>query len=111
MKSSDKLKKIVFDRLYSELSPMETIEYKESILFINRDKLLWYFDFDNHGSLSWNFDYFNHFFEIFTLSRKDFELILSSWFEKVSGRNVIKSKHSHTISPLKLMKMINVPTN
>ena len=76
---TDKLKQLVFKRLYKELRNVEIIPYNNSIWFIDREKEYWYFEFEKNGMLWWRYGFFTNFFEIFSLSNTDFEPILSAW--------------------------------
>ena len=53
---TDKLKQLIFKRLYKELGNAEIIPYNDSIWFIDRDRTYWYFELtkmnvrvDRHG--------------------------------------------------------------
>ena len=96
---SDKLKQIIFKRLYKELGNAEIIPYKDSIWFIDREEKYWYFDFENSGALYWRYGFFPNFFEMFSLEREDFEPILASWVEEVLNSKVsITCAFRHTTS-------------
>jgi hypothetical protein len=86
---SDKLKKIIFDELYFNLSTVEIICYDKSIWFIDREKKFWYFQFVR-GTLWYRYDYFHFFFKMFSLIEDDFKPILMSWVEEVINTDVVK---------------------
>ena len=88
---SEKLKSIIFNRLYSELSHVEIIHFRgDYIWFIDRDEKYWYFRYDkSDGRLLWRYDFFSSFFSLFTIDRDVFELLLSSWVEEVLNYKVI----------------------
>jgi hypothetical protein len=88
MKVTDKLKQIIFKRLYKELGNAEIIPYNGSIWFIDREEKYWYFDFENSGALYWRYGFFSNFFEMFSLEHEDFEPILASWVEEVLNHKV-----------------------
>ena len=59
---SDRLKDIVFKKLYKELSKVEIIPYKDSVYFIDRDNKYWYFEYEKSNKLWWRYDFFINFF-------------------------------------------------
>jgi hypothetical protein len=79
----DKLKKIIFNKLYKDLSKVEIIDYCDSIWFIDRDNKYWYFEYEKVGRLYWRYDFFPNFFSVFSLERNEFESIISEWIEEV----------------------------
>jgi hypothetical protein len=81
---SSKLKDIIYKKLYSELSHLEIIRYKEEIWFIDRDNKYWYFIYNDNGTMWWRYDFFFTFFEFFSITDdNEFSPILSSWVEEV----------------------------
>ena len=62
---SDRLKDIIFKKLYKELSKVEIIPYKESVYFIDRDNKYWYFEYEKDGKLWYRYDFFKNFFVLF----------------------------------------------
>jgi len=79
----DKLKKIIFNKLYKDLSHVEIIPYEDSIWFIDRENKYWYFEYQRPDILWWRFGYFNDFFTLFSLEREEFQWVLSEWVEEV----------------------------
>jgi len=79
----DKLKKIIFNKLYKDLSKAEIIDYNDSIWFIDRENKYWYFEYEKVGRLYWRYDFFPNFFSVFSLERDEFESIMSEWIEEV----------------------------
>jgi hypothetical protein len=79
----DKLKKIIFNKLYKDLSKAEIIDFNDSIWFIDRDNKYWYFEYEKVGRLYWRYDFFPNFFSVFSLERNEFEPIMSEWIEEV----------------------------
>lgn len=86
---TDRLKQIIFKRLYEELGNCEIIPYKSSIWFINRKEKDWYFELDENGVLWWRYYFFKSFFEMFSMSPDDFTPVLSSWVEEVLNCKVV----------------------
>lgn len=83
----ERLKKIIFKKLYGDLSGVELIPHNNSIWFIDREKKYWYLRYDAQGLLYWRFDFFINLFELFSLEMSDFEPIVGEWVEEVfSGR-------------------------
>jgi hypothetical protein len=80
---SDRLKDIIFKKLYKELSKVEIISYKDSVYFIDRDNKYWYFEYENEGKLWWRYDFFKSFFVLFSLESLDFDKVMSVWVEEV----------------------------
>ena len=80
---SDRLKKVIYDRLNMDLSKVEIIPYKDGIWFIDRENKYWYFELKKSGLLFWRYSFFVDFFSFFSMDRKDFEPIIGQWVEDV----------------------------
>ena len=89
---TDRLKQIIFKRLYEELGNCEIIPYKSSIWFINRENKYWYFELEEGGTLWWRYHFFIPFFDMFSMSPDDFKSVLSSWVEEVLNCKVVTTK-------------------
>ncbi len=85
---NNRLKELIFSRLYKKLRNVEIIPYKDSIWFIDREKEYWYFEFDKSGTLWWRYHFFTSFFEMFSMDHNEFTPILSSWVEEVLNHKV-----------------------
>lgn len=85
---SDRLKTVIYNKLYSDLSCVEIIPHKDELWFIDRENKYWYFIYTSDGTLWWKYGFFNTFFGLFTLTDKEFTPILSSWVEEVLNRRV-----------------------
>ena len=97
---SSRLKGIIFNKLYSELSHLEIIEYKDEIWFIDREDRRWYFIFNTNGTMWWKYGFFCNFFEFFSITERDkFGPILSSWVEEVLNCRVITTNLSSCLHP------------
>jgi hypothetical protein len=83
-----RLKKIIFDKLYKDLSKLEIIDYRNSIWFIDRENKYWYLEYDKDGRLYWRYDFFPNFFSLFSFERDEFEPILAEWVEEVLNHKV-----------------------
>ena len=104
---TDKLKQIVFKRLYKELGNVEIIPYKDSIWLIDREKEHWYFEFETSGRLWWRYYFFNSFFTIFSLEPEDFEPILASWVEEVLNHKVSRTHHPLYTCGMRVEEVLN----
>jgi len=91
---SDRLKQVIFKRLYKELGNAEIIPYKDSVWFIDRENCYWYFQLSKEGCLFWRYSFFPSFFSIFSLGQSEFEPIISSWVEEVLNHKVSTTKVS-----------------
>ncbi len=85
----DKLKKIIFKKLYKDLSNAEIIPYQNNIWFIDREKKYWYLEYKRIGDLWWRHDFFENFFFMFSLKRTKYEPLICEWVEEVLNRKVI----------------------
>ena len=84
---NDKLKKIIFDKLYMDLKNVEIIPYNDSIWFIDRENKYWYLEYEKSGILWWNYRFFSKFFILFSLE-DDYQPIIAEWVEEVLNRKV-----------------------
>ena len=84
----DRLKKIIFRKLYNDLSHVEIIPFNNSIWFVDRDEKYWYFELQKDGTLWWRYQFFSDFFILFSLERDDYQSILAQWVEEVLNSKV-----------------------
>ena len=98
MEINDRLKKVIFKKLYNDLSHIEIIPYEDSIWFIDRDKKYWYLEFKKNGHLWWRHGYFNRFFQAFSLERIDYEPIIAEWVEDVLNHKVITTDYREWVA-------------
>ena len=73
---SDRLKQVIFKKLYMDLKGVEIIPYNNSIYFIDREKKYWYFEYEKNGELWWRYDFFSNFFRLFSLKPNDYSIIM-----------------------------------
>ena len=85
----EKLKKIIFRKLYEDLSHVQIIEHDDSVWFIDADKKYWYLEYRNDGILYWRHSFFNKFFELFSMEIEEFEPFIGEWCEEVLNCKVI----------------------
>jgi hypothetical protein len=90
---NDKVKGLIFDKLYRRLGNAEIIPYNNSIWFIDRENEFWFFELNDDGCLWWRYHFFISFFNMFSLSQSDFEPIISSWVEEVLNHKVSTTHH------------------
>jgi hypothetical protein len=88
----DRLKKIIFRKLYDDLSHVEIIPFNNSIWFVDRDEKYWYFELQKDGTLWWRYQFFSDFFIMFSLVRDGFQSILAEWVEEVLNSRVYITK-------------------
>jgi hypothetical protein len=87
----DRLKKIIFRKLYQDLSHVEIIPHDDSVWFIDRDKEYWYLEYRNDGILYWRHSFFDKFFEVFSMKIEEFEPFIGEWCEEVLNYKVVNS--------------------
>ena len=104
---SEKLKSVIFDKLYQDLKHCEIIPYDGSIYIIARDNKFWYFEYDKGGTLWWRYDFFNTFFELFSLTYKQFQPILGEWVEDVFNCKVLTTMNMSFYSNDKVEEILN----
>ena len=104
---SEKLKSIIFDKLYQDLKHCEIIPYDGSIYIIDRDNKFWCFEYDKGGTLWWRYDFFNTFFELFSLTYKQFQPILGEWVEEVLNCKVLTTMNMSFYSNNKVEEILN----
>ena len=104
---SDKLKQLIFKHLYKELGNAEIIPYKDSIWFIDRENIYWYFQLSKDGCLFWRHSFFPSFFSIFSLEQSEFEPIISSWVEEVLNHKVSTTNRSQLVMARSVEEVLN----
>lgn len=87
----DKLKRIIFRKLYEDLSHVQIIEHFLSVWFIDADKKYWYLEYREDGILYWRYSFFVKFFELFSMESEEFQSVISEWVEEVLNCKVVKS--------------------
>lgn len=87
----DRLKKIIFRKLYDDLSHVEIIPFKNSIWFVDRDEKYWYFELKKDGTLWWRYQFFSNFFILFSLDRDEYQSIMAEWVEEVLNSRVYRT--------------------
>jgi CRISPR/Cas system CSM-associated protein Csm2 small subunit len=109
---TNKLKEVIFKKLYKDLSHIEIITYGNDIWFIDRNDKYWFFKYDSTGRLWWRRIYFNNFFTLFSLTSTEFVPIISSWVEEVLNYKVNSAKQGGVvISYNKMEEVLNNKVN
>ena len=86
---NNKLKQIIFDKLYEDLKHVEIIPHNESIWFIDREKQYWYLEYKKSGSLWWRWQFFSIFFPLFSIEYDEYQWIIAEWVEEVLNCKVM----------------------
>ena len=89
MVMNKKLKKIIFKKLYEDLSGVEIIQHNGSIWFIDREKSYWYLEYLKGGTLYWRYPFFNTFFQLFSMQMDEYEEVIVDWVEEVLNCKVV----------------------
>ena len=89
---NNKLKQIIFDKLYEDLKHVEIIPHNESIWFIDREKQYWYLEYKKSGSLWWRWQFFSIFFPLFSIEYDEYQWIIAEWVEEVLNCKVMTPK-------------------
>jgi len=95
---NERLKSIIFKKLYDDLSHLEIIHHDNEIWFIDRKDRRWYLIFNPNGTLWWRYGCFTSLLSIFSLMSKDFSLFISSWVEEVINTRI----HTTHVAPVGL---------
>ena len=79
----NRIKEVIFKKLYKDLSKAEIIPYQNGIWFIDREKKYWYLEYKKNGDLWWRYNFFENFFLVFFLERSEYEPLICEWVEEV----------------------------
>ena len=88
---NEKLKKVIFSKLYRDLADAEIIQYEDNIWFIDRKEKYWYLDYKKSGRLYYRYQFFTNFFKLFSMEEDEFKPIISDWVEEVLNCKVTKT--------------------
>ena len=105
--TSDRLKKVIYNKLNMDLSKVEIIPYKDGIWFIDRENKHWYFELKKSGLLFWRYSFFVDFFSFFSMDRKDFEPIIGQWVEDILNCEVSSTKNETTLADIVVEDILN----
>lgn len=104
---NEKLKNIIFNKLYHDLKHLEIIPYNNSIWFIDREKQYWYFEYDKSGTLWWRYTFFIKFFSLFCMIPIEFECVIREWVEEVLNCKVETTGFSAFTDVTKVKEVLN----
>jgi len=111
MEINDRLKKVIFKKLYNDLSHVEIIPYEKSTWFVGRNNKYWYLELKDNGHLWWRLNFFQQFFQAFSLDRIDYEPIIAEWVEEVLNHKVNAAQHSEIRTFHQVEKVLNHKVN
>jgi hypothetical protein len=104
---NDKLKKVIFDKLYMNLSNAEVIDCYGDVWVIDREEKYWYFNYSKSGDLWWRLQFFEDFFRLFNMENAEYQPILIEWFEEMLKCKVNSSSYSCINYTISVEKMLN----
>jgi hypothetical protein len=102
-----KLKKIIFSKLYEDLSGVEIIQHNNSIWFIDRDEKYWYLEYIKDGTLYWRYSFFNNFFNLFSTQFDEYEQVIVNWVEEVLNYKVVTPEPNTHHWPVQVEEVLN----
>jgi len=111
-----RIKKIIFSKLYEDLSQVEIIPCDNSLWFIDRENKCWFLEYNLlWGSLWWRLDFFRNFFNLFSMKIDEYEPYICEWVEEVLNCKVyetIKSSvyKTHLVEQVLNCKVYEPPT-
>lgn len=103
----ESLKKFILQRLKSDLSDKELYAYGRELWVIDRDMSSWFLYIDCSGNLWYNQIFFNNYFKLFSLEKKQFDIILKSWFEKKFNIPVRQLMRKNSDMSWQIIQMMN----
>lgn len=83
-----KFRKIIFDRIFDELSDKIYYPYEKNIWIVDFNSRNWFLQYSSEGYLYYNRDFFSSFFKIFSISQEGYQKLLKFWFETKTGYRV-----------------------
>ena len=104
---NEKLKKIIFKKLYEDLSGVEIIQHNDSIWFIDRDEKYWYLEYIKDGTLYWRYSFFNNFFNLFSTQFDEYEQVIVNWVEEVLNCKVVTPLWDLGLSVFSVEEVLN----
>ena len=104
---NEKLKKVIFKKLYDDLADAEVIECNGDVWFIDRNEKYWYLEYEKSGRLWWRYHFFTNFFKLFSMEKDEFEWIISEWVEEVLNCKVTTTAYFETMSSETVEEVLN----
>lgn len=84
---SDRLKNIISDKLYDDLSKLDVILFEDSIWLVDVEKKYWILEYRPEGLLLYRYEFFNYFFVWYSLKVFESEPIIVDVFKRVIDIN------------------------
>jgi hypothetical protein len=104
---NNKLKQIIFDKLYEDLKHVEIIPYYNDIWFIDRKEKYWYLEYKESGYLWWRWQFFSNFFPLFSMEYHEYQLIISEWVEEVLNCKVMTPHRRLHLTARRVEEVLN----
>lgn len=104
---NDRLKKVIFDKLYLNLNNAEVIELYGKIWVVDREEKYWYLEYEQSGKLVWRNQFFENFFPLFSLSKNEYVPIISEWVEELLNCKVKRTISSPMPKSIKVEELLN----
>lgn len=103
-----RIKKIIFSKLYEDLSQVEIIPCDNSLWFIDRENKCWFFEYNLlWGSLWWRLDFFRNFFNLFSMKIDEYEPYICEWVEEVLNCKVYEMRGGTMYSDSSVEEVLN----
>lgn len=103
----DRLKKIIFKKLYSVLFDVELLHDGNSSWFIDRNDKYWFLEYRHNDYILWyRYQFFDPFFATFSLKQEEYELIIKEWVEKlldVDADTILPSRQDLYLSVIEIL--------
>lgn len=103
----DKLKKIIFNKLYMNLGKAELIEYNDHIWLIDRETKYWYFEYEKSGMLWWRYQFFADFFILFSMEKEEYEPFIVSWVKDVLNCKILTTLSMASFNKQRVENVLN----
>ena len=103
-----RIKKIIFSKLYEDLSQVEIIPCDNSLWFIDRENKCWFLEYNLlWGSLWWRLDFFRNFFNLFSMKIDEYEPYICEWVEEVLNCKVYEMRGGTMYSDSSVEEVLN----
>jgi hypothetical protein len=83
-----RLKKIIFDKLNSDLEDFIFLPNGRETWIINFDDKSWCFSSDCYGQIHYNSNFFNSFFRLFSFEQNEYQPLLKDWYGNLTSQNI-----------------------
>ena len=103
-----RLKHIIKNKLYEDLSSVSIINYNGSIWFIDPKSKYWYLElYKKTKTLWWRLDFFEDFFILFGMEQREFVPIIIEWVEEVLNGEVVSTDGPGAASTRRVEEVLN----